>query len=88
MSKSIFIRVIFVKTYLLVWFNSEGASPSEVNRRLLSLGFKPIQGYYDYVYEWGNNVHVEDILQFGDKVHLSLNGLGVIFKIETIDGKK
>jgi hypothetical protein len=72
-----------MKTYLLIWFNSNGASPSDVNRRLMSLGFQPVQGPYDYVYDWGNNVDVDEILRFGDKVHLSLQDSGVLFKIET-----
>ena len=72
-----------MKTFLLIWFNSNGASPSDVNRRLMSLGFKPMQGPYDYVYDWGNNVDVDEILRFGDKVHLSLQDSGVLFKIES-----
>lgn len=72
-----------MKTYLLMWFNSNGASPSDVNRRLMSLGFQPVQGPYDYVYDWGDNVDVDEILRFGDKVHLSLKDFGVLFKIET-----
>ena len=72
-----------MKTYLLIWFNSNGASPSDVNQRLMSLGFKPMQGPYDYVYDWSNNVDLDEILRFGDKVHLSLQDSGVLFKIET-----
>ncbi|MCL7410496.1 MAG: hypothetical protein P1P69_00045 [Methanosarcinaceae archaeon] len=72
-----------MKTYLLIWFNSNGASPSDVNQRLMSLGFEPMQGSYDYVYDWGNNVDLDEILRFGDKVHLSLQDSGVLFKIET-----
>jgi hypothetical protein len=74
-----------MKTYLLIWFNSDGASPSEVNRRLMSMGFLPMQGQYDYVYNWDNNVNVDDILRFGDKVHLTLKNMGVLFKTETIE---
>ena len=72
-----------MKTFLLIWFNSNGANPSDVNRRLMSLGFQPVQGPYDYIYNWGNNVDVDEILRFGDKVHLSLQDTGVLFKIET-----
>ncbi|WP_445474813.1 hypothetical protein ACT9XH_10655 [Methanococcoides methylutens] len=75
-----------MKTYLLIWFSSDGASPSDVNRRLMSMGFKPMQGAYDYVYDWSDNVDVDEILMFGDKVHLSLHGTGTMFKIETING--
>lgn len=73
-----------MKSYLVVWFNSEGAKPSEINQRLMSLGFKPIQGSHDYVYEWGKNVDVEEILRFGDKVKMTLQGMNAMFKIETI----
>ena len=73
-----------MKTYLLIWFNSNGASPSDVNQRLMSLGFKPMQGSYDYVYDWDNSVDMDEILRFGDKVHISLQGSGVMFKIETV----
>ena len=72
-----------MKTFLLIWFNSNGATPSDVNQRLMSLGFKPMQGPYDYVYDWDNSVDVDEILRFGDKVHLSLQDSGVLFKIES-----
>ncbi len=73
-----------MKTYLLIWFNSDGYSPSEVNQRLMSLGFNPMHGSHDYVYNWDNNVDMDEILRFGDKVQLSLQGSGVMFKIETV----
>ncbi|HJH32410.1 MAG TPA: hypothetical protein C5S50_09620 [Methanosarcinaceae archaeon] len=72
-----------MKTFLSIWFNSNGANPSDVNRRLMSLGFQPVQGPYDYIYNWSDNVDVDEILRFGDKVHLSLQGSGVLFKIES-----
>jgi len=74
-----------MKTYLLIWYNSNGdsSSPTEVNNRLMSLGFKPMRGSYDYVYEWNMNAGIEDVLRLGDKVQLTLNGTGVLFKIET-----
>jgi len=77
-----------MKSYLVVWFNSEGGRPSDITQRLLSLGFKPIKGTHDYVYDWGRkNVDVDEILRFGDKVQMSLKGLDVLFKLETEDGK-
>lgn len=74
-----------MKTYLQIWYNSDGACspPSEVNSRLMSLGFNLVRGPYDYVYEWENNTSMDDILRLGDKVHLTLSGTGVLFKIET-----
>lgn len=50
------------------------------------MGFKPVQGAYDYVYDWDNSVDLEEILGFGDKIHLSLRDTGTMFKIETING--
>ena len=63
-----------MKTFMLVWFSSEGAKPSQVNERLLALGFKPIEGNYDYVYNWGAEADIDDILQFGDKIQAVLKG--------------
>jgi hypothetical protein len=76
-----------MKTYLIIWFNSEGARPSEVNQRLMSLGFKPMQGAYDYVIEWDSSTDVDDILRFGDRIQMTLKHLNVLFKIETINGQ-
>lgn len=72
-----------VKTYLTIWFSSEGAGPVEVVDRLRSLGFKPLRGYHDHVYDWKKNVELGDILQLTDKVHETLKGLKVLYKIET-----
>lgn len=75
-----------MKTYLTVYFSSEGAKPSEVTDALLDLGFKPTKGNYDYVYEWGDVKDVRDVIWFGDRVHLGLKGYNVRFKLETIGG--
>ena len=42
---------------------------------------------YDYVYDRGNNVDVDEILKIGDKVCLALHNMNVTFKIETINGR-
>ncbi len=76
-----------MKTYLVLWFNSNGSRPSEVNRSLMSLGFKQVQGNYDYVYDWGNNVDLDEILLFTDKIQMTLKGTGVMFKTETLNGQ-
>ena len=41
-----------MKTYLTVWFSSEGADPSTVAQKLQSMGFKPIKGQHDHAYDW------------------------------------
>jgi hypothetical protein len=73
-----------MKTYLNVTFSSEGAKPSEIIMRLRSLGFRPIMGEHDMVYEWGNNATEEDSLWFADKIHATLEGFKVLFHIETV----
>lgn len=73
-----------MKTYLTVSFGSEGAPPSKVNEILLSMGFQPVTGNYDFVYDWGKNPKIKEILWFGDKVHAALKGTNVFFKLETI----
>lgn len=73
-----------VKTYLTVYFNSEGATPSEVTDRLCMLGFKPMQGTYDFVYEWDKKATVKDAIWFADKIHEILKGYNVLFKLDTI----
>ncbi len=77
-----------MRTYLVVWFSSDGMKPSEVTERLLSMGFRPYKGAYDYVYEWGDDAVVEDILQIGDQVQYALRGSGILFKLETITGDR
>lgn len=76
-----------MKTYLTVMFSSEGTTPSKVNDTLMSMGFQPVTGNYDYVYDWGASANIKEIIWFGDKVHAALNGHKVLFKLETITGK-
>ena len=73
-----------MKTYLTVWFNSEGLKMSYISERLLSLGFQPLTGPQDYVYDWGDSATVEEAIWFGDKIQEVLKGCNVLFRIETI----
>ncbi|MEM3341499.1 MAG: hypothetical protein QW728_02280 [Thermoplasmata archaeon] len=74
-----------LKTYLVVFFNSEGARPSQVNHRLENMGFVPIKGYYDFEYEWEKNATVVDALNLADMVHDTLEGMSVYFKLITVE---
>ena len=73
-----------MKTYLTVWLNSEGASPTVVVEKLQGMGFKPVKGRYDFVYDWGRTIELEEILQIGTAVHDTLKGLKVLYKLETV----
>lgn len=72
-----------MKTYLTIWFSSEGGGPVEIVARLRSLGFEPLRGYHDHTYDWKRDVDLGDILQLTDKIHHTLKGLNVMYKIET-----
>ncbi len=74
-----------MKTYLTIMFNSEGMKPSEIKDQLLNMGFKAAKGNYDFVYEWDEeDVSVEDLVWFADKVHSALKETNVYFSIETV----
>lgn len=53
----------------------------------MSLGFQPVQGNYDYVYDWGDKVDLDEILLFSDKIQMTLKGTGAMFKTETLNGQ-
>ena len=73
-----------MKTYLTLMLYSEGANPIEIVERLRSLGFEPVTGVHDHVYNWGKKkIQLEDILQIACSVHETLKGLKVFYKLET-----
>ncbi len=55
-----------------------------VAEKLRGMGFEPIQGRYDHVYDWGRKVNLEDVLQIGTAVHETLKGSKVLYKLETV----
>ena len=76
--------MISLKTYLIIWINSEGAEPITVIQKLHEIGFKSITGRYDLEYDWKRIVSIEDIWRLGTTVHETLRGLNVLYKMETI----
>ena len=72
-----------MKSYLTVWFDTRGDRTSEITQRLMSMGFRPVRGNYDYVYDWGKSATVEDAISLADKVYEILKGSTVVFKLET-----
>jgi hypothetical protein len=69
---------------LTVWFYSEGAEPTEVAQKLQAMGFKPISGPHDHVYDWKRKVTLDEVLQLCNNVHQTLREMKVIYKIETV----
>lgn len=74
-----------MKTYISLWFSSEGNDPISVVNMLKEIGFEPVYGNYDLAYDWSSDrPGVEDILQLADMVKRKLSGSGVLFKLETV----
>lgn len=74
-----------MKTYLRVWFSTAGEKSTEVNDRLMSMGFSPKKGTHDYVYDWGEEeVATDKALVIADRIHSTLGGCGVLFSLETV----
>ena len=73
-----------MRTYLVVWFNSEGGKPSDITQRLLSMGFIPQEGQYDYVYEWSSEASVDDILHAARGILRKKGRLALIYPAERL----
>ncbi len=75
-------------TRVSVWFYSEGASPSQVMSKLQELGFKPVRGAYDFVYEH-SAVDMTDadlgsaIIEISNALHKTLSGFKVLYNLDT-----
>jgi hypothetical protein len=73
-------------TKVSIWFNSEGAAPSEVIHKLLELGFTPVRGAYDFVYSHHEDVQddiTKAILETSDALHKTLSGFNVMYTLDT-----
>jgi hypothetical protein len=74
-----------MKTNLIIWHNSEGADPVKIMELLSELHFRPVEGHYDYEYDWESRiVSTESVVYFCKTIHEKLKGTNVYYKIETI----
>ena len=78
------------ETRVQVWFYSEGASPSVIVKKLLALGFKPVKGAHDFVYNHSDEDMSDAdlgsaILEIADALHKALNGFKVLYNLDTRD---
>lgn len=76
------------ETRVQVWFYSEGASPSVIVKKLLALGFKPLKGAHDFVYDHTEEDMTDEdlgaaILEIADALHKALNGFKVLYNLDT-----
>jgi hypothetical protein len=73
-----------MRTYLLLYLDSEGGRYSEVAEVLEDLGFRPHEeGGYDFVYDWGREPTVAESLEFADRVQAAIHGTGTYFRLES-----
>ena len=77
------MKEAITKAYLTLWFNSEGKTPTSVVIKLQRMGFKPARGKHDFVYDWGEQIQLEDVFKLGDAIHKTLKGSKVLYKLET-----
>ncbi len=73
-----------MKTYITVFFSTEGAKPSKVFDALNNLGFEPTTGNFDGVYRWDKQATLDDAIGLADMVVATLKGMGVMVKLETV----
>ena len=76
-------------TRVSVWFNSEGASPSAVIKKLVSLGFIPVRGAYDFIYKHESPEDMTEselgtaIIEISNALHKTLAGFKVLYTLDT-----
>ncbi len=73
-----------MRTYLTLWFNSDGESPSRIVELLTSLGFKALSGNYDLEYVWDSEPSTDDVLRLGNLIQKKLKGTKAVFKMDTL----
>ncbi|NHJ13619.1 MAG: hypothetical protein EAX95_08070 [Candidatus Thorarchaeota archaeon] len=71
-----------------ILFNSEGASPSAIIKKLLELGFVPVRGAYDFAYEhqqedMSDADLMSAIIEISDALHKTLAGFKVMYTLDT-----
>jgi hypothetical protein len=73
-----------MRTYIDLYFTSEGPSPIEVADRLRRLvGVRFITGIHDLVFDWEEPEAFRAALQ---GIHDALRGTGIQYHVETVSG--
>lgn len=73
------------KTYLILYFGTQGKKPTEVSIAIETVGFKANLGAVDYVYNWDEKPSKEQVLELADKVAEVLQESGAVFNIDTLN---
>ncbi len=73
-----------MRTFLTLFVSSEGSKASAIVDKLGAIGFKPILGTHDFVYNWAiTAVTPEAVVELVDRVQDVLKGDQVILHFVT-----
>ena len=73
------------KTYLIMYFGSNGIKITDIVKKVEALGFKAALGPADFEYSWKTAPRKEEVFELGDKITEVLKGTGVMFNLDTHD---
>ena len=69
-----------MKTYVRMEFSSEGASPTDVIKKMEGLGFTLVMGDYDFQFTHKSSKEFFELL---DKMHGALKGTNIRYMLTT-----
>lgn len=73
-----------MRTYLTLFVSSEGSKASTIVDKLGAVGFRPILGLHDFVYEWEvRALTAEAVVELVDRVQGILKGDSVFLHFTT-----
>ena len=80
-------------TYMEVFLNPEGVTPTDLTNTLKQWGWTPVYGRYDYAYKWEDNwgnkdTNFQEYFDHVNKVHEVLRGHNVRYSLRTYEWGK
>jgi hypothetical protein len=74
------------KTYLVMYFGTQGVKASDIAKKVETAGFQSAFGSVDFIYDWkGKKPTKEEVLALGDRLVKALEGSGAVFNLDTHD---
>ena len=73
------------RTYLIMYFGTDGIKTSDIARKLEALGFETMFSSVDFIYSWKDKPTKAEVLALGDRVVVALQGSGAVFNLDTHD---
>ena len=74
------------KTYLVMYFGTGNGKPSDIAKKLESMGFTAAFGTVDFIYDWGEREPTkEEVLNLADQITERIKESGAVFNLDTHD---